>query len=698
MNCFSPSPYLLQHHQLLPTPSRPQSPCLLLSASADSLHISTSLTPVGHPTDSIHSSTKPMLRLNSNLPPSTLLPADATPTELISPSHSIRTQKALSPSSSNTHTPTSSELQLSPTKQLRTQSILGTRPPWEVPKSHQRWSSGSAISPKDAVSREAISPFSRLPHFSPFSPQPASHCPMSSPHRRTHSGLPHLPSCRSPGTGSKRVSWNPLPASSSSARFSWASAYLASSPDPINLASPAGQALSEKQIESIESLGVKFVDRASLGIASSPMLNATVASCSRSRSGSTSSYSRHGLNRNSLSSIKRRRSVKIPAPGPLPSPALKPIPVDAGRLLEILNRAAGGKGKENEHESQSESARALLIIDLRSLNAYLGSEGRLKGSINVNFPSLLIKRFRKGHQSQFQLSSFITTDAGKRFYAALEPNLSEIEICVIDDGAEGIGAVVVDALSKARGRADGLYLLSEPFADLRARPDALNWLVAGEAGQDPGVGIAQQGLRRLDPSCGPHLNLPSLDTTVNGTENTLRLSRKVKPPKLRKIETSETYLSARPSPTSASNRIPSPLGPNQQRRPGSGSSERQNQIPGRFRFPMTNLDDPSRATATSTRDDPPKPAAVPMTDDRFKISTIIPGFLFLGPEPIESTDFSALEALGVKRILNVATECDGLEGCDRAFIEKYIKIPFRDFVEEVGVQGRIEQANKLLGK
>lgn len=490
---------------------------------------------------------------------------------------------------------------------------------------------------------------------------------------------------------------------------------------------------------------------------------------------------------------------------------------------------------------------------------------------NVNFPSLLIKRFRKGHHGQFQLSSFITTDAGKRYYSMLEKTLrargddksdgsagilDSLDICVIEDhlvhypangqvSKDAVGPILLDVLMKLfneRQRDDGLYYLNEPFGDFVRHPGARRWLISGEPErtgdgsteasqairpmQDPTQSdnvpvssLGPQGLRRLQPS-GPLGSLPSIEkepldvSKPNGpklilpnravasecdsgvsssSSSSLRLilggkaegvSTKTKPPKLRRIDTSESFLSAPrsgqarpPSMTeiepAATPRLLSPLGltssvscatPRVGRRGpmdlGLGRASCQSgEAPShaRFRFPQpsgvssandsrpTSWNRPSSTLCMSDSHSPTDGAATcqsqsPMSfvDERttttafpkgavaarsmtppptthpeiaFKVSTIIPGFLFLGPEPNEEGDYLELEKLGVRRVLNVALEC-GIEGLGESdchepgdhtirqrlgFVEKYTKIPLRDFVEEVGVQGRIDQANTLLG-
>ncbi|OCF45442.1 hypothetical protein I317_00688 [Kwoniella heveanensis CBS 569] len=80
----------------------------------------------------------------------------------------------------------------------------------------------------------------------------------------------------------------------------------------------------------------------------------------------------------------------------------------------------------------------------------------------------------------------------------------------------------------------------------------------------------------------------------------------------------------------------------------------------------------------------------------FIVSTILPSFLYLGPEISSQDDVDCLKRLGVKRILNVAIECDDDAGLDLKKGFKYHRIPMRDIVEESGIaQGMRESCNIL---
>ncbi|KAJ8690181.1 hypothetical protein PTI98_011635 [Pleurotus ostreatus] len=91
----------------------------------------------------------------------------------------------------------------------------------------------------------------------------------------------------------------------------------------------------------------------------------------------------------------------------------------------------------------------------------------------------------------------------------------------------------------------------------------------------------------------------------------------------------------------------------------------------------------------------------PTTEDPhppFTVSIILPQFLFLGPEPSAEDHLQMLKDHGVKRILNLAIECDendhGLALAQT--FEKYTKIAMRDHVEEEGVVGKVREVCDIL--
>jgi hypothetical protein len=116
--------------------------------------------------------------------------------------------------------------------------------------------------------------------------------------------------------------------------------------------------------------------------------------------------------------------------------------------------------------------------------------------------------------------------------------------------------------------------------------------------------------------------------------------------------------------------------------------------PGTPRTPTTPLP-PSPMTARQEDMDPPTTEeAFPV----FAVSTILPNFLFLGPELTTEYHVQELLALGVKRILNIAAECDDDQGLRlRKRFDSYTKIPMRDFVEEENIRKGIRNVCDILG-
>ena len=115
------------------------------------------------------------------------------------------------------------------------------------------------------------------------------------------------------------------------------------------------------------------------------------------------------------------------------------------------------------------------------------------------------------------------------------------------------------------------------------------------------------------------------------------------------------------------------------------------------RLPSLGLPEPPRTPLTA------RPEAEPPTTDEvfpaFTISSILPNFLFLGPEPTTQEHVEELKQLDVKRILNIAVECDDDNGLQlREVFEKYHKIPMRDTVEEDNIARGVKEACNILGK
>lgn len=81
----------------------------------------------------------------------------------------------------------------------------------------------------------------------------------------------------------------------------------------------------------------------------------------------------------------------------------------------------------------------------------------------------------------------------------------------------------------------------------------------------------------------------------------------------------------------------------------------------------------------------------------FEVSTILPDFLYLGPNVQSEQNISELQEKGVRRILNVACEIDERGPLNlRDKFDRYLKIPMLDSVEAKGVQDSIQEACSFL--
>lgn len=188
-------------------------------------------------------------------------------------------------------------------------------------------------------------------------------------------------------------------------------------------------------------------------------------------------------------------------------------------------------------------------------------------SRNVNFPSLLIKRFRKGSTDNFQLGSFVTTETGKARFSNLTSTaetpadpLRDMDICVVDEHlterdvagtpgswgtatGSGTGVVLLSVLNRIasdRQWPGGLFYLQGSFSDFAEDDAVQHWVVQGETPNEdrpsharlhvsteaserqddvPELSIAsadsrhpvKPGLLRLQPS-GPSRTLPRIET------------------------------------------------------------------------------------------------------------------------------------------------------------------------------------------
>ncbi|EIW56555.1 uncharacterized protein TRAVEDRAFT_151121 [Trametes versicolor FP-101664 SS1] len=114
------------------------------------------------------------------------------------------------------------------------------------------------------------------------------------------------------------------------------------------------------------------------------------------------------------------------------------------------------------------------------------------------------------------------------------------------------------------------------------------------------------------------------------------------------------------------------------------------------RTPHTPHTPVSRSPSTA-RPDSSQPPTTEEPFPMFTVSTILPNFLFLGPELTKEEHVDELQSLGVKRILNLAIECDDDQGLNlRERFDRYIRIPMRDTVEEDNITRGVREVCEIL--
>lgn len=108
---------------------------------------------------------------------------------------------------------------------------------------------------------------------------------------------------------------------------------------------------------------------------------------------------------------------------------------------------------------------------------------------------------------------------------------------------------------------------------------------------------------------------------------------------------------------------------------------------------------PNSRSPSTARPDSSQPPTTEEPFPVFSVSTILPNFLFLGPELTAEEHVEELLGLGVKRILNIAAECDDDHGLRlRERFERYIRIPMRDTVEEDNITRGVQEVCEILGE
>jgi rhodanese-related sulfurtransferase len=392
-----------------------------------------------------------------------------------------------------------------------------------------------------------------------------------------------------------------------------------------------------------------------------------------------------------------------------------------------------------------------LLIDMRPLENY--EKLRIRPSINVNLPSLLLKRYRRGVVSNFNLESFITTPEGVDTFRKWMKKFSVQDIQALPSAARLI--VYDDHMDKEQDQ-EAVWTLIGVIAKNLQNPGHVLYIKNGF------YAFQKWDFTNKYMAGSSNSNSPLPNSTLVKKSNNATLFNSVSgAPKLKMptpmISRSATTLSSKSSAFAAAAAAAAQQtgGVNVQRRASLFSldtttlrANKSSRLVNHQRnnsnaaaaaaiainnndlssihermfsptTPATNLSSPDVFhTPMSTL-----PSALPQDEEElnhpllledeeieddmvtpktesefdFVISEIIPHFLYLGPEIATVDQLDGLKSRSIKRILNMAEECDDdIPGLKETF--QYQKIAARDTVEMQNVEGTLRKAVGVIGK
>ncbi|KAI7870175.1 hypothetical protein BDF14DRAFT_1775315 [Spinellus fusiger] len=438
-----------------------------------------------------------------------------------------------------------------------------------------------------------------------------------------------------------------------------------------------------------------------------------------------------------------RPSGKVNKRIPALSTALPPHSPSGG--VKVFREATALEPSELHHLLQ---IHPLLIIDIRSLGDY--EKSHIGEAINVNLPTLLIKRYRRGAISNFNLENFISTPEGKDYFLAwkqrwMGEDLHEDcpRIVVYDDHMDesdktSYAWTLVGVLEKClfiptqhQGQICWLQGGYEAFKEWEyANVDASTSTPSPSSSPLPPPAAApphcpcpvdHEGVESLLPFVGHSALLTAAEQSAmregyhhhhHPPAPQRSLSHSLFPLPLPMQSRSATT-------TAATN-------PNVQRRASLFSLDTSvrsiaKPTPHPHRpphltkpFPMPSLSRTDLSCISETLSVPGTPSSRQETpidmcptaisgestpdadsEESFVISEIIPGFLYLGPEITTQEQMRGLHHRTIHHVLNMAEECDdNVPGLKESFT--YTKISARDTIEMHNVQSTLKQAVQVI--
>ncbi|WFD21695.1 hypothetical protein MEQU1_000350 [Malassezia equina] len=356
------------------------------------------------------------------------------------------------------------------------------------------------------------------------------------------------------------------------------------------------------------------------------------------------------------------------------------------------------------------SSAPLLLLDTRPTHIFRGCErsgrvdqgatGHLAGAINLQVPTLLLRRTQRALSTSPELldtmdiAAYIHSDAGVRRLRHLQ-NMQDTP----ENGALGLSKHAFRQLLCAYWFLD-VVVLYEDDASAFAALMLLRLLVAqreraavsanDEAlARRGGLYFVQGGMLavRQHPASQSLLSLGDTPADSSDTDEDLE----------------PLHLPPSPlSPSRPSTNRPASLprlhtGP--ARSLASSMERRHSSTDVLHRLPLT------ASLRVSTGETPCVPEEVATARESgpwvFDVSTIIPGRLYVGPDVQKEADVQELQQLDVRAVLNTAVESDD-RGAPyqalRAQLQAYKHLPMRDVVEAVDVQASLKEACAFIDK
>ncbi|SCV73189.1 BQ2448_7114 [Microbotryum intermedium] len=365
-------------------------------------------------------------------------------------------------------------------------------------------------------------------------------------------------------------------------------------------------------------------------------------------------------------------------------------------------------------ERDRESATTSLVIDVRPVQDFLGPSGRIKGSVNMAFPALLMRRLSNPGESSkqicsFDLHQFVTTDEGKLIVNSIKDSYDVIVVGDVDEedhdqhNSERDAVEVLLKVLRQKPEVEEVSVLKGSLANA--------WSENGLSAEWRCIGREDLASIKSLPST-PSFTLPSPPRSRSITANAVMSSGDTPP----EPPTTPTSLSLAPARTSISPRSAAPrartlrldtsessLGWNMSK---GAPTAPPNMMPGarslqslcRIQALERPSDRPAIPRAVSSVNVSHEAFSVQRSEESdFDPSTILPSFLYLGPEPSTMSDVEQLQSMGVETILNLAIECeDSLVRSVYSRADQYHHFPLRDVLEESGIQAVLTRSCQLI--